>query len=72
MGGVLAVVHEGNGVAVDVSVADGGFEGAVGVTTEDEVDAACACNEFYIIDEIVDLPAEVTEADDDVATLTST
>lgn len=69
MGGVLAVVHEGNGVAVEVGVADGSFESAVGMTTEDEVDAACACNEFYIIDEIVNLPAEVAEAYDDVATL---
>ena len=61
MGGVLAVVHEGDGVAVEVGVAEGGIEVAVGVSAKDEVYAACAGNEFHIIgnvpiDRFNDLP----------------
>ena len=72
MGGVFAVVHEGDGVAVEIGVEDGGIEKAVGMSAEDEVDATCAGNKLYIVDETFNLPAEVAEADDDVAAFTST
>ena len=71
VGGVLAVVHEGDGVAVEVGIADGGIEIAVGVAAEDEVNAAGAGDELDIVDEVLNLPTEVAEADDDVATLAS-
>jgi len=69
VGGVLAVVHKGDGVAVEVGIADGGIEETVGVAAEDEVDATGAGDELDIVDEVVNLPAEVAEAYDDVATL---
>ena len=69
VGGVLAVVHEGDGIAVEVGVEDGGIEDAVGVAAEDEVDAARATDEAYVVGRLIGLPAEVAEADDHVAVL---
>ncbi len=71
MGGVLAVVHEGDGIAVEVGIADGSVEITVGVAPKDEVDATGAGNEFHIVDEAFNLPAEVAEADDHIATFAS-
>ena len=72
VGGVLAVVHEGDGVAVEIGVADGRIEVAMGVATEDKVDAPRASDELHIVNEVFNLPTEVAEADDDITTLTPT